>query len=181
MNRYIKFYLIAAAFLVLPYYMAFTNDMLGTGIFIAPAFLLFFISFIYSLILTFYKEDRKYHLIKTISNLILISSLIIPLHLSNRGLGELTEKRIHIIKELKPIFLKYRTERGYYPKTLTDLVPGYIKVIPNELMNDGIEDPYKIISYVLEKDQPIFYFKTHRGPDSSASLNVVDGTFWHDE
>jgi len=55
------------------------------------------------------------------------------------------------------------------------------KVIPNELMNDGMEDPYKRISYALEKDQPIFYFNTHRGPDSAASLNVVDGTFWHEE
>ena len=181
MNRYIKFYLIAAAFLVFPYYMVFTNDMLGTGLFIAPAFLFFFISFIYSMILTFYKEDRKYHLIKTISNLILITSLIIPFHLSNRGLGELTEKRIHIIKELKPVFLKYRAEQGHYPKTLKDLVPAYIKAIPNELINDGKEDGYKRISYVLKKDQPVFYFHTHRGPDSAASLNVVDGTFWHDE
>jgi len=41
-------------------------------------------------------------------------------------------------------------------------------------MNDGIEDPYKGISYVLEKDQPIFHFNTHRGPDSSASLNFID-------
>jgi len=96
-------------------------------------------------------------------------------------MSELTKKRIQIIKALEPVFVKYLDEKGHYPKTLQDLIPYYMQVIPNELINDGIDEPYKKISYTLEKGQPIFCFRTHRGPDSAASFNVVTGEYWHDE
>lgn len=181
MRKYIKFYTIGAAFLILPYYMAITRDTFATMVFAFPAFLFFLFSFIVSSIKIFRKEERKYHLIKTMSSLVLIFSLIIPLTLSDRGLSELTKKRTQIIKGLKPVFVEYLDENGHYPNTLQDLIPDYIQAIPNELINDGIEDPYKKISYTLEKGQPVFYFRTNRGPDSAARLNVVSGKYWHDQ
>ena len=181
MSKYIKFYVIAAALSALPYYMAITNDTFTTGLFAFPAVLFFLSSFIISLFKTFRKKERKYHLIRAISSLVLILSLIIPIKLSDSGMSELTKKRIQIIKGLEPVFVKYLDEKGHYPKTLQDLIPDYMQAIPNELINEGIEDPYKKISYTLEKGQPIFYFRTHRGPDSGASLNVVTGEYWHDE
>ena len=181
MRKYIKFYTIAAAFLILSYYMAITNDTFATMVCTLPAFLFFLFSFILSLINTFRKEERKYHLIKSMSSLVLTLSLIIPLTLSDRGLSGLTKRRIQMIKGLKPVFVEYLDEKGHYPRTLQGLIPDYIQAIPNELINDGMDDPYKKISYRLEKGQPVFYFRTSRGPDSAARLNVVSGEYWHDE
>lgn len=93
MRKYIKLYTIAAAFLILPYYMAITNDTFATMLSALPAFLFFLFSFIVALIKTFRKEERKYHFIKTMSSLVLMLSLIIPLTLSDRGLSELTKER----------------------------------------------------------------------------------------
>jgi hypothetical protein len=53
--------------------------------------------------------------------------------------------------------------------------------IPAELVNDGKEDPYKKIYYTLSHEGPVFYFKTIRGPDASASYNVATGTLWQDQ
>jgi hypothetical protein len=181
MRKYIKFYILAAALSALPCYIAATNDTFTTGLSAFPAVLFFLSSLIISLIKTFRKEERKYHLIKAISSLVLILSLIIPIKLSDRGMGELTKKRIQIINGLEPVFVKYLDEKGHYPKTLQDLIPDYMQAIPNELINHGIDDPYKKISYALEKGQPIFYFRTHRGPDSGARLNVITGEYRHDE
>jgi hypothetical protein len=181
MSRYIKFYLIAAVLLALPCYMAITGDTFSTAVAALPAFLFFAYRFIGSLVKALRKRETKYHAVITVSSLILIISLSIPVQLSDHGLKQLTQKRIQTIKELKPVFVKYYTEEGRYPKTLKDLVPAYIQVIPGELMDDGATDPYRKISYKLEKDQPIFHFRTHRGPDSAASLNPVDGTFRHDK
>ena len=98
MRKYIKFYAIAAALLIFSYYMAITNDTFATMLCTLPAFLFFLFSFILSLIKVFRKEKRKYHLIKSVSSLVLTLSLIIPLTLSDRGLSELTKKRIQIIQ-----------------------------------------------------------------------------------
>jgi hypothetical protein len=93
----------------------------------------------------------------------------------------LTKRRTQTIKGLKPVLVEYLDEKGHYPITLEDLIPDYMQATPNELINDGIEDPYKKISYTLEEGQPVFYFRTNRGPDSVARLNVVSGKYWHDQ
>ena len=84
------------------------------------------------------------------------------------------------MKELKPVFAKYKIEKGEYPYALKDLVPEYIPEIPSELVNDENDDSYKKIYYTLNQEGPVFYFKTIRGPDASASYNVITGTYWHD-
>ena len=85
------------------------------------------------------------------------------------------------MKELKPVFAKYKMENGEYPHDLEDLVPEYIPEIPAELVNDGKDDPYKKIYYTLSHEGPVFYFKTIRGPDASASYNLDTDTLWHDQ
>ena len=181
MSRYIKFYIIAAVLLAFSCYMAIKGDTFSTSVAAFPAFLFFAYSFIASLVKALRKRETKYHAVIAVSSLILIAALIIPVRLSDHGLKQLTQKRIQTIRELKPVFVKYYIEEGRYPKTLKDLTPAYIQVIPGELIDDGATDPYRKIWYKLEKDQPVFHFRTHRGPDSAASLNPVDGTFWHDK
>ena len=56
---------------------------------------------------------------------------------SDHGLGDLTEKRIKILNELRPTLLKYKGERGFFPHKLQDLVPDYLQAVPTELLNDG--------------------------------------------
>ena len=152
MNKYIKFYLIAFVLLVLPYYTAFTSDTFGVGIVSFPAFIFFISSFLFYAVRLILRKNVKISSIKTISSLILIVSLGIPLHLSDRGLRELTRKRVQIINELKPVFVKYRSENGCFPVSLEDLVPEYIEAIPKELINNGKHN----IGYLAEKAVFIF-------------------------
>lgn len=179
-KKYIKFYLIGFVLLVLPYYMAFAGDTFSVAVVSLPALLFFISHFILSAVRLLGKKGVKINVVKSMSSVILIVSLGIPLNLSDQGLRELTQKRIQIINELKPVFVKYYSENGCFPKSLEDLVPNYIKAIPEELINDGKKDPYKRIYYELTGGEPKFYFRTIRGPDSSASLNVVSGEYWHD-
>jgi hypothetical protein len=179
-KKYLKFSLISAAFLALPYYFAFTSDMFGTMVVSLPALIFFPISFLAALVKAIRKKDIRYNLVIMGTCLLIIPSLIAASKISNRGLFELTQKRVQIMKELKPVFAKYKMENGDYPGALDDLVPEYLPEIPAELVNDGKEDPYKIIYYSRSHDGPVFYFKTIRGPDASASYNVKTGTLWHD-
>jgi len=179
-NRYFRFAIIASAFLALPYSCAFTSDMFGTAVVSLPALIFLVASLILGLMRIFQKEQMRYNTIIIGCCLILIPLLGIPIGISNRGLHDLTQKRVKILRELRPVFMKYKMETGAYPDSLEDLVPDYIPKVPAELVNDGKDDPYKKISYSLEGGRPFFYFRTIRGPDSAAIYNMVENTFWHD-
>jgi len=179
-NRYFRFAIIAAAFLALPYSCAFTSDMLGTAVVSLPALIFLVASLILGLMKIFQEEQRRYNTIIIGCCLFLIPSLGIPIGISNRGLHDLTQKRVKIFRGLRPVFMKYRMETGVYPGSLEELVPDYIPKVPPELVNDGKDDPYKKISYALEGGRPFFYFRTIRGPDSAAIYNVAEDTLWHD-
>jgi hypothetical protein len=179
-NRYFRFAIIASAFLAFPYSCAFTSDMLGTAVVSLPALIFLVASLILGLMRILQKEQMRYNTIIIGCCLLLIPSLGIPIGISNRGLHDLTQKRVKILRELRPVFMKYKMETGAYPGSLEDLVPDYIPKVPPELVNDGKDDPYKKISYALEGERPFFYFRTIRGPDSAAIYNMVENTFWHD-
>lgn len=180
-KKYLNFAFISAALLVLPYYTAFTSDMLGTAMVSMPVLIFFAARFLVALVKAIKKNQIRYNLIIMGACLLIITSLIAGVKISNRGLFELTEKRIQIMKELKPVFAKYKMENGQYPEALEDLVPEYLAEIPAELVNDGKEDPYKQIYYTQSLGEPVFYFKTIRGPDASASYNVETDAMWHDQ
>ena len=175
-----KYYITALLSLALSYYMAFEGDSFSTAMVIMPAFLFFVYGVISALIKAICRRDTVFNLIKFGASLVLAVSLAIPLALSDQGLRELTNKRMQIMGELKPVFLKYCEDKGHFPETLKDLVPEYLDRIPPELINDGQSDSYKKIYYEVGCDGPMFLFKTVRGPDSSASYNVVTGAYWHD-
>ena len=180
-KKYIKFAIISAAVLALPYSCAFTSDMFGTAMVSTPVLIFFAVRFLVASAKAIQKKQVRYNLIIMGACLLIIPSLIAGIKISNRGLSELTQKRMQIMKELKPVFAEYKTENGEYPDALQDLVPEYIAEIPAELVNDGKDDPYKKIYYTLSHEGPVFYFKTIRGPDASASYNVDTGTLWHDQ
>ena len=142
-KKCLKFAIISAAFLVLPYYGAFTSDMFGTGMVSMPALIFFTVRFLGALVKTIKKKQIRYNLIVMGACLLIIPSLIAAIGISNRGLFGLTQKRMQIMKELKPVFVKYKMENGEYPYALDDLVPEYISEIPAELVNNGKDDPYK--------------------------------------
>ncbi len=181
MKKYFKFAIITAVFLTLSYWAAFNTDMFGTAFASLPAMIFFIVNIIIALISIIKKKQIKHNLMVTGCSIFLIFSLGIPIKISNRGLHELTQKRMQILKELRPVFLKYKTENGAYPVSLDDLVPKYIQEMPRELINNGKDDPYKKISYTLTEGGPVFAFRTIRGPDSAAVYNVDKDTLWHDQ
>jgi hypothetical protein len=180
-KKYIKFGIISAAILAFPFYCAFTSDMFGTAMVSTPVMIFFAARLLFALVKAIQKKQIRYNLIVMGACLLIIPSLIAGIKISNRGLYELTQKRMQIMKELKPVFATYKTENGEFPKALEDLVPEYIAEIPAELVNDGKDDPYKIIYYTRSYEGPVFYFKTIRGPDASASYNVDTDALWHDQ
>jgi hypothetical protein len=180
-KKYIKFAIISAAVLAFPYYCAVTSDMFGTVMVSMPVMIFFAVRFLFALVKAVQKKQIRYNLIVMAACLLIIPSLIAGIKISNRGLYGLTQKRMQIMKELKPVFVKYKAENGEFPNALEDLVPDYIAEIPAELVNDGKEDPYKKIYYTLSHEGPVFYFKTIRGPDASASYNVATDSLLHDQ
>lgn len=178
-KKFIRFSVVSILLLSAPYYMAYASDTFSTMVVALPALLYFFSGTLFSLARCLQKKEVRYHLIRFSSSLVLMFSLVVPLNLSDHGLRELTRKRMAIIKELRPVFIQYCSDNGHYPRSLDELVPVYIPAIPDELVNDGESDGYKKITYDPTHG-PIFYFRTMRGPDSAASLDVVDGTYWHD-
>jgi hypothetical protein len=178
-KKYLNFAIFSAAFLVLPYFCAFTADVVGTGMVSMPALIFFSVKFLDALVKTIKKKQIRYNLIIMGACLLIIPSLIAAIGISNRGLFGLTRERMQIMKELKPVFVKYKMENGDYPCALEDLVPEYIAEMPAELVNDGKDDSYKKIDYTLDHKGPVFYFRTMRGPDSQASYNMETGTLWH--
>ena len=180
-KKYLNFAFISAALLFLPYYCALTTDMFGTVMVSMPVLIFFAVRFLFALVKAIQKKQIRYNLIVMGACLLIVPSLIAGVKISNRGLSALTEKRIQIMKELKPVFAKYEMENGQYPEALDDLVPEYLPEVPAELVNDGKEDPYKRIYYSRSHEGPVFYFKTIRGPDASASYNMETGAMWHDQ
>lgn len=180
MNRYLKFYLTALIFLALPYFMAIAGDTFSVAMVSMPAFFFFGIGSILFLVRAIRKRDIKLNLVKLVSALLLLVSLGIPMVLSDKGLSELTRQRMQIMADLKPVFIAYHADNGHFPEKLEDLVPNYIDFIPEVLINDGQNDPYKKIEYSALSGGPKFYFHTVRGPDSSASYDISTGESWHD-
>jgi hypothetical protein len=181
MIKYRNFAITSAVFLAGVWGAALKLDMFGTMLACFAAVIFFFASFILATIRMIKREEIKYNLIIMGVSALLIFSLAIPANVANRGLYELTAKRKVIMQTLRPVFIQYRQDNGTFPTALEDLVPGYIQEIPEELMNDGREDPYKKIYYELQgEDQALFYFRTIRGPDSAAVYNINEDTFWYD-
>jgi hypothetical protein len=85
------------------------------------------------------------------------------------------------MRDIRPAFLKYRQDHGSYPESLTGLVPDYLDGIPPQLVNNGGEDQYRMISYVLQDGRPVFHYRIMRGPDSSAQYDLQDDAFRYDE
>ena len=173
---------IAILGLGLLYYMASTTDTLGASFVGLP--LLFFLAITlitYSIRAVFRKE------LKRNIPVILLSILGIPLAfymlfiVSDKGLRELNMERKRTFQDLRPIFLKYKQENGTFPKDLDDLVPKYINQIPPSLINEGKEDPYKKISYSANGEDAIFWFHSHRGPDSSIWYSMAKNRYEHQE
>jgi hypothetical protein len=181
MIKYIKFFLPASFFVVLAYCAAIKADMFATGFVSVPAIIYCTLRLIISGFKACGNIDSKYNATRAISSLLLIVLFGHALIFSNHGLSELTSTRKQIIKDLKPVFIEYHSDKGHYPISLEDLVPNYIEAIPEELINNGDEDPYKRISYDVADGGPEFSFRTIRGPDSAASLNVITGEYWQNQ
>ena len=180
MKNYRKFAITSAVLLAIVWLAAFTLDMFVTMVLCMPAILYFFASFILAFVRMITKKGVKHNLIVMGLCVLLTFSLGIPAKMANRGLHKLTAIRKTTMRELRPVFIQYRQDKGTYPPALADLVPEYISEIPSELVNDGSDDFYSRIVYEIQGEEAVFIFRTIRGPDSWVIYNIHKDSFWHD-
>ncbi len=95
-------------------------------------------------------------------------------------LRKLNKEREVAFLEVRPHLIKFRNEKGCFPKTLAALVPNYIKEIPHVLQRDNYEGAYKIYYEVVDNDA-YFTYHTSKGPDSRAEYHIDSGKFVYDQ
>jgi len=170
----------AVALVSLSFWAAYSFDSFGTMVLSLPAFLLFLtvaLNAIVKAVKLKNTKELKPLLIATVGFALLFSAF----KMSDHGLASLTKERERKMVELRPIIMKYKEERGEYPKSLDLLVPRYISKLPDILgASSENGDSYKRLTYDLENGKPVFRYRVMRGPDSGAMFDVESGKISRD-
>ena len=95
-------------------------------------------------------------------------------------MSELTAQRTQVLRELRPVFLKYTEDNKRFPENLDQMVPNYLEEIPAVLLDDDTQDSYKRIAYSGEKETGIFSYHSMRGPDSGITYDIAKDEFTRD-
>ena len=170
-----KSFIVAFALLSLSFWASYALDSFGTAILSLPAFIFFTAISLKSLV-TAIKKKNISELKPLLLAVIGFSVLIVSFKVSDHGLAQLTNAREQAMKDLQPVFSKYKKDHGEYPNKIEDLVPEYIPQIPVILCEfNDYGDPYKKITYSLENGKPLFRYQVIRGPDSNATFNMDSG------
>lgn len=94
---------------------------------------------------------------------------------ANDDLIELAKRREADLATLRPALLKYRDDKGAFPKSLDDLVPTYVRAIPDSLRDSAGAESLRRVSYQSDGRGARVVYRGHRGPDSRLSYDVVTG------
>ena len=146
-----------------------------------PLLVFFSIVFLVYSILAIARKDLKSYLSIILIGVIGIPATFYLIRYTDHDLRALNEQRRQVFNELRPIFLKYKKENNAYPKKLNDLIPKYIKKIPPMLVYDGNAKPGMKISYSGNEKDAVFWYHTHRGPDSSEFYSIAHDRYQHQE
>ncbi len=92
------------------------------------------------------------------------------------------ERRAVITQQLRPAVTRYRQEQGHYPRVLSDLIPGYLPILPPALDNTRFPKRAYQISYFIarNKDSAGIRYRDCLGPDCGASIDLKTGKYVHD-
>lgn len=179
MNKQVMRFMMIAAILVLLVYMAAPKLGRATTMIIMIVPLCFFVATIVTSIMQVMKRrDIWVHAIIIILSVAAFAATLPALKMSDRGLQELTQKRIQTLSWIRPAFLRYQEKTGTFPKTIHDLVPDYIQQIPPELLNKRKDDTYTKIVYesINEKEARFIFFRS-RNADSRIIYSIKDNTY----
>ena len=145
--------------------------------------LLFFGSLVFSsIIMAILKKDFKQYFRFILTGILGVPlTLFILFFVADHDIKALNKERRQLFRDLRPIFLKYKQENNTFPIKLDDLVPKYIMEIPPALIYDEeVSAPLKIRYSGDEKDA-VFWYHTHRGPDSSEWYSIAGNQYEHQE
>lgn len=170
----------ATALVCLSLWSAYSLDSFGTMVLSLPAFLLF-LTVALNAIIKAVKLKNPRELKPLIIATFGFALLFLAFKMSDHGLANLTKERERKMTELRPVIMKYKEEKGEYPKSLDLLVPRYISKIPDALEASSENgDVYRRLTYEIEDGKPIFRYRVLRGPDSGAMFNIESGKFTRD-
>ncbi len=96
-------------------------------------------------------------------------------------ISKLTQQRKAILREIRPVFMKYKKDYGSFPKTLNSLVPDYIPEIPLVLTYNDKDRYYYRIQYNTWSENGHehagFRFHGMTGPDSGVGYDIEEDKF----
>lgn len=100
-------------------------------------------------------------------------------------ISKLTQQRKAVLREVRPVFMKYKKDYGSFPKTLNSLAPDYIPEIPLVLTYNDKDKYYYRIQYStwIENGHEHAGFRFHgmTGPDSGVSYDIEEDKFEHEK
>ncbi len=92
----------------------------------------------------------------------------------------LNDQRKIAFARTRPAFLKYRKDHNAFPENLQALVPNYLPLVPEVLLNNTPDDPVLKITYAVENGSAGFHFRTTHGPDSGAYYDIGKDIYLYD-
>ncbi|PKN19317.1 MAG: hypothetical protein CVU71_07355 [Deltaproteobacteria bacterium HGW-Deltaproteobacteria-6] len=180
MDKRVKIFLIVSAiFIIAAYAAALKLDTFATGIVTFIAMVYFGVTGLKAVIQMVRTKETGDNLIIGLGCIVAFFIMFHAVSVSDQGLQELTKQRMQTLSALRPVLIKYKTERGNFPDRLQDLVPLYLRTVPPELVNDGKEDAYKKITYEVRKGEARFVFSRTRGPDARVTYHVHENKYEH--
>ena len=176
-----KSYAIVSLTLVtLPFFGAIFLDTFTTAFLAIPAMLYLSAVILKVISLLIRRKQVRDNLVILVTALLFLPVIYTALLLSNRGMSELTAQRTQVLRELRPVFLKYTEDNKRFPENLDQMVPNYLEEIPAVLLDDDTQDSYKRIAYSGEKETGIFSYHSMRGPDSGITYDIAKDEFTRD-
>ncbi len=170
----------ATVLLCLSLWSAYALDTFATMVLSLPAILLFLTVALKAVIKAVkLKSPRELQplMIAAVGFALLFSAF----RMSDHGLADLTQEREIKMRELRPLIIKYKEDKGEYPKSLELLVPRYIAKIPDVLgASSENGDAYRRLTYEIEQGKPVFRYRVLRGPDSGATFDIESGKISRD-
>ena len=173
--------IVSLTLLILPFFGAIYLDTFTTAFLAIPAMLYLSAVILKATSLLIRQKQVRDNLVILVTALLFLPVIYTALLLSNRGMRELTAQRTQVLRELRPMFLKYAEDNKRFPERLDQMVPNYLEEIPAVLLKNSTNDSYRKIEYSGREATGIFFYHSIRGPDSGITYDIAKDEFTYDQ
>ena len=173
--------IVSLTLLILPFFGAIYLDTFTTAFLAIPAMLYLSAVILKATSLLIRQKQVRDNLVILVTALLFLPVIYTALLLSNRGMRELTAQRTQVLRELRPMFLKYAEDNKRFPERLDQMVPNYLEEIPAVLLNNSTNDSYRKIEYSGREATGFFFYYSIRGPDSGITYDIAKDEFTYDQ